>query len=295
MTGGDINQFLTSPDEGLTKKQRELKEKADSLKTVLDRRHDPMTEYSYKHAVKRAEEAGVTFPKPGSEEDHVQRVKTAFDNLTKAMIDGDMPLKTKVSYTSKDFEKAKYNFERNPGNFIRNLRDAGSLDRALDIIHSKNLNPKNKKEWTILTVAWYDKNPSGNTVLASSGDKGSLFRKNALDLDGGGGKPYYACKKEMAARAFSAFVDDKLRQGGRLNDYLAYATTNDFYDDPMFGPSYPYPEGDERERINAAFDELFKAVNGSNAIRKAISLENAGLMTHIGKKKLVFKMKRRTA
>jgi hypothetical protein len=74
----------------------------------------------------------------------------------------------------------------------------------------------------------------------------------------------------MAARAFSGYVDDKLRESSRLNDYLAYATTNDFYVDPIWGPTYPYPDGEERKRINAAFGNLFKVVNETGAIRKAI-------------------------
>jgi len=225
-----------------------------------------MTEYRYKHAVRRAEKAGVKFPNADSEKEYVQRVRMAFDNLTKAMLEGDVPVKTKIRYTAKGFERAKYNFEDNSIRFIRNLRDAGSLDKALDIIHSENLHPKNKEEWIILTVAWYDKNPEGNVVSVDNGEKGSLFKKNAIDLDSDRGKPYYAAHEEMAARAFSAYVDDKLRQNGRFNDYLTYAAANILYDDPILGPLYPYPEGEERKRLNAAFDKLFEAVNKNNAI-----------------------------
>jgi hypothetical protein len=272
MTGGNVNKFLTSPNEGLTPKQQKLKDEVYSLKAKLDNNHNSMTDFFYKQALKKAEEAGVQFPKPGSEEEHIEQVKAAFDNLVKSMVEGTVPLKRKIIYTAKDYASAKYNFERYPGNFAKKIKDAGSLDNAIDLIYSKELSQKKQKEWVHITAAWYDQNPTGNIVVANSGEKASLFKKFAVDLDSGRGKPYYATHKEMAARAFSAYVDDKLRKNGRLNDYLAYATTNDFYNDPIEGQEYPYPDGEERERINTAFDRLFEVVNKNNAIRKAINL-----------------------
>jgi len=276
MTGGDINQFLTDPYTGLSSKQRKLKEKADYWIEQYKATGKPQYSYFANEAIKAAEEAGVTFPKPGSEEEHILKVKAAFNNLVKAMTEGKAPLLSKVTYNNEDYRKAMINLGEKGGSFGKSLSAAGSLDAAIGIINKRNFS--NKKEWIKMTVAWYDKNPDGNTVMAPSGEQGSSFLKEAQRLDSGGGKEYFSAHKEMAARAFSAFVDDKLRKNERLNDYLAYATTNDFYEDPIWGNSYPYPEGEERERINNAFDELFKVVNETGAIRKAIEMENTRIV-----------------
>jgi hypothetical protein len=277
MTGGNISQFLTEPGSGLSSKQRKLKEKAEQLRGEAEK-YGSYQRVLYERAKKEAEGAGVTFPEPGTEEDHIQRVKAAFDNLVKAMTTGDVPLKSWIYYTEDDCQKAKYNFEHNTSSFSRSIRDAGSLDRAMEIVNDRfggnPRNAKDKKQWMIITAAYYDKKPLGGMVYAKNGKMGTSFKSRAVDLDGGRSKDYWSSTKEMAARAFAGYVDDKLRESGRLNDYLAYATTNDFYADSVWGPSYPYPEGEERKRINAAFDQVFQAVNDSGAIRKALEAGN---------------------
>jgi len=282
MTGGDINQFLTDPYSELTGKQLKLLREVERVKAIRDRnKGSPYPELAYKQAVKAAEEAGVRIPEPGSEEEHIQKVKAAFNNLVKTMTEGTSPLITKISYNSEDYRKAQVNFRKGtlvdaPSKFAQSIRDAGSLEKAAEIINARDIS--NKKEWLRMAAAYYDGDPNGNTILAPDGRQGSSFLKEAIILDGGGGKDYFSTHKEMAARAFSAFVDDKLRKNDRLNDYLAYATTNDFYEDPLWGNSYPYPEGEERERINAAFEELFNVIKETGAIRKAIEMENTRIV-----------------
>ena len=51
------------------------------------------------------------------------------------------------------------------------------------------------------------------------------------------------------------------RYAGRRNDYLSSYADNKYHFDPIFNIQWnPYPEGEERTRINAAFDELFAAI-----------------------------------
>jgi len=47
----------------------------------------------------------------------------------------------------------------------------------------------------------------------------------------------------MAARAFQAYTEDRLRDMGRQNDYLSAKADNKYYVDPIFGPVKPFPEG----------------------------------------------------
>lgn len=54
----------------------------------------------------------------------------------------------------------------------------------------------------------------------------SRFLQEALKLDAGRSKPYYALPHELAARAFEAGVEAVLRESGRRNDFLVTGTEN---------------------------------------------------------------------
>lgn len=104
----------------------------------------------------------------------------------------------------------------------------------------------------------------------------SSFALEARKLDQGKSTSYWGTPKEMAARAFSAYCEDRLSAQGRKNDYLSSHADNKFYQDPIFGDSKPFPEGEERTRINAAFDRLFAAMAESNTFAKALAMLEAG-------------------
>ena len=76
----------------------------------------------------------------------------------------------------------------------------------------------------------------------------------------------------MAARAFSAYLQDRLEEQGRKNDYLAYSTKGG---NGRAG-EMAYPQGLERERINAAFDAVFTVIRDKKVFETAS--ENAVLM-----------------
>ncbi len=87
------------------------------------------------------------------------------------------------------------------------------------------------------------------------------FYKCAEQLDKGRQKPYYTEPCELFARAFEAYVEDKL---GFKSQYLVHSTKNNV----LYGDLKPYPEGEERQNINKAIDELVieavKTLSGSN-------------------------------
>lgn len=66
--------------------------------------------------------------------------------------------------------------------------------------------------------------------------------------------------EEMFARAFACYVEDQARALDITDDYLCgHADTCVAYDDDMnIIPAYP--QGEERKRINKAFDELITAL-----------------------------------
>lgn len=72
---------------------------------------------------------------------------------------------------------------------------------------------------------------------------------------------YWSSEHEMAARAFAAYVEDRLAEKEAGNDFLAYhahgAVIVPIYPEGFFRP---YPEGEERAAVNKAFDRLFKTI-----------------------------------
>lgn len=225
------------------------------------------------------------------------KVQNAFDELVKAMTEGDSTIKSAVVYSKKDYDNMLFNFKEEKLKQWRDydkiysrskptmqvaIADAGSLDKAVKMINERYgsiSDPKTlrqKSEWVRLAAAYYDRQPDGNEkglpLLVDSGKRGSQYLSDAFDLDENGAKSkdYWSSTHEMAARAFSAYIEDTLKEQGRLNDYLSYAANNSFYDDGK-----PYPEGEERKRINAAFKKLFEVVRENNAIEKAVAIVDA--------------------
>ena len=68
---------------------------------------------------------------------------------------------------------------------------------------------------------------------------------------------------------------------GRKNDYLSVFADNKYCYDPESGTQWkPYPEGEERKRINEAFDDLVEVLRKDGTLAKAFSLlfdEDTGL------------------
>lgn len=83
------------------------------------------------------------------------------------------------------------------------------------------------------------------------------YAMDAREIDQGRASDYWTTPHEMAARAFSAYVEDKLAEQGRSSDFLSFGSDNRFY---QFYDIRPFPEGAERAAINRAFDALFQIV-----------------------------------
>jgi hypothetical protein len=93
---------------------------------------------------------------------------------------------------------------------------------------------------------------------------------------------YWQQDHELFARAFEAFVQDELEKNGRRNDYLVSgtkpgtgikgATAKKQAEQVVntLADGYPYPQGEERERINNAMRYLVKAIREAKSITKAL-------------------------
>ena len=82
------------------------------------------------------------------------------------------------------------------------------------------------------------------------------FAMDAKRIDQGSATDYWTTPHEMAARAFSAYVEDKLP--GR-SDFLSYGSDNALAQYRLFNVR-PFPEGAERVAINKAFDDFIGAL-----------------------------------
>jgi len=94
------------------------------------------------------------------------------------------------------------------------------------------------------------------------------YYRAASILDGGKKDPYWSTPHELFARAFEMYVAEKLANADGRNDYLVSAwkqaeeinTGNAMIDDVLNEAKKRYPQGKEREAINAAFDVLFNEI-----------------------------------
>ena len=72
---------------------------------------------------------------------------------------------------------------------------------------------------------------------------------------------YWSEPHEMAARAFSAYVEDKIAEQGGQSDFLVYHAHGGILLPMIDGfVARPYPEGKERESINKLFDKFIQDI-----------------------------------
>lgn len=207
-------------------------------------------------------------------------LKDAYDNLYKAMSDGNEYHYRRIQYSNKDYRTAKLNVDSSYPNRISQLiKQAGNAsDASLAVSQyfagrdNTRKNKKLKDDWSRIAVAYYGEE-TGGIAEVKTGNPISAFKKGAADLDEGAMGKYWSRSEEMAARAFQAWCEDRMAGKGQRNDYLSALADNKYHRDPLTGKEWkPFPEGEERTRINAAFDRLFEVVRKQNIMQKALGL-----------------------
>ena len=142
--------------------------------------------------------------------------------------DGKMVLESNQVF--KDFEKGK------------TLEDAVTEALKEESVH--------KKFDTLQTIA----NVYGKTIELkeplTAYDRATYYAK----LSGTYGGAYWTRPEELLARAAQAYIEDKLKAAGMENNYLTRSTLALFDFDSY---ARVYPQGEEREAINKAFDDMF--------------------------------------
>jgi hypothetical protein len=104
------------------------------------------------------------------------------------------------------------------------------------------------------------------TMRGYGGRTSSKFAADAAGLG-----DYWARTHEMFARAFESYVQDKIEGAGRKSTYLVDGTRASYSMKRKEQTNLePYPQGKDRERINAAMDTFFAAMRTHGALRKAL-------------------------
>lgn len=220
----------------------------------------------------------------------------AFQELVTSMTTGDKTLNKEVTYTPDDYKIAVYNIEIRPNALGREIKSAGSLEEATKVLNplrekvNKSLddiatalnegnsyaeksaksrlrkNKKNLNDWETITVAYYGGNKDGGIGQMPEKTGVSQYLIDATELESGSNE-YWATNIEMSARAFSAYIEDKLESKNRISDYLSSGSNNARY--AMFNQK-PFPEGEERKKINEKMENLFNVINKNNIISKSL-------------------------
>ncbi|APQ14650.1 hypothetical protein BJP27_24055 (plasmid) [Pseudomonas oryzihabitans] len=210
-------------------------------------------------------------------------LREAMTEIRAQMTRGDRRLVEAIKVTDRDRALATRNIDEGyPNAVARGIKLAGELTKAVLFVdgyfagRDDKRSLKNRKAWRALAAAYYA--PAGEAVVqAATGPAVSNFYAEAVRLDGGEQDKYWSKGQEMAARAFQSYLEDRLQGRGQQNDYLSIYADNKYHYDALLGIQWnPYPEGDERTRINAAFDRFFEALRTEQVLERAS--ENTALL-----------------
>ncbi|MDF2792352.1 MAG: system protein [Pseudomonas orientalis] len=212
-------------------------------------------------------------------------IRNAFIGLKQALTEGDQRLPETIKFTPRSFGNARLNFDNPSHEIARRVKAAGSAEAAVLAVdayfgnRNDSRSLKYKKNWRTLAAAYFS--PEGTTEVRLSTGKGvSRYMAEASALDNFKEGKYWSSTPELAARAFQSYLEDKLAAMDRQNDYLSCLADNKHHYFPEQGmPFKPYPEGEERLRIGAAFDELFKTLRDGKTFEKALA--NTALLDSI--------------
>jgi len=276
MTGGKYNVFLTESGryEDLTDMQRHLVSNMLREKRYMEDQSKPepareWSRVSYERYKEKAKKAGVkNIDEIESQEDHVVAVKNAFANLAKEMMTGSATRTEDIHYTKDDYEYVNSESGKKFMEDVVKETFEETIEKRKNTNYYQGYKRIKPAQLRRYIAAYFGKEEKGGFMTSNTEKLTSNFFENSKKLESNRSKPYWSDIKEMGARAFAAYLDDKLVEKGQKNTYLTDKASNDDYKNHK-----PYPEGEERKAINAAFDELFKVVKETGAIRKAIMAE----------------------
>ncbi|WMC11769.1 hypothetical protein PU634_05220 [Oceanimonas pelagia] len=202
-------------------------------------------------------------------------LRDAFAAFRRALTQGDKPLLEIIKLKPGDGNLARHNIDGRRGSRVADaIREAGNATdavKAVRAIYGDRTDKRSRKtiaDWVRLAAAYY--HDGEEQVELETGPEVSDFMRSAQLLDAGSTGKYWSSVEEMAARAFQSYLEDKMSERGMRNDYLSALADNKHYSGGS-SPVKPFPEGEERLRINAAIDELFDTLKRERVFEKAVA------------------------
>jgi len=174
---------------------------------------------------------------------------TRFDTLVDKIKKGELGNETFISTKEKYYNKINtFEIYKELNNLIINITGRSELKRDSGLIKDIS-NYKTRETDAILQLEKYRIDNKEERFTPTK------FSYDAKDIDKMRTSDYWSTEHEMAARAFESYVEDKINFEGYKSQYLVHSTQNSIYKS-LFNLN-PYPEDQERETINKAFDNLF--------------------------------------
>jgi len=168
-----------------------------------------------------------------------------FDDLVKQIVSDDAPPVTWMAVDS----KSRYGTYRYTNDLFEKLNEL-----CRKVVGYSGFSSKSYNSGYLGEIATRMANITKQTERLNQPFRGrTQYYQNALDLDANRSDGYWSRYVEMFARAFSSFIEDKLESEGRKSEYLSYGSENSLYKWDV----KPFPEGEERMKINKAFQDFF--------------------------------------
>lgn len=193
-------------------------------------------------------------------------VGEAFKTLHAAMTQGSERVYVDLPYTESEERQMVASVQnqtsRSPSReAIRTAKDVGEAYDRLTAYHRQGLYGRAEtrkavgllNSWLKVAAVYHGRNPERIAKLPVCRPM-SKYMKEAVRLDRGQVGKYWSSPHEMAARAFGQWIEKGMASQGLRSDYLSCLQDNAYY--ALLGKK-PFPEGEERTRIEAALKGLF--------------------------------------
>jgi hypothetical protein len=161
--------------------------------------------------------------------------------------------------------------------------DTSARNRFITAGRTRNLSPEANDAWgAVMDAITYGAGVTKTTTGQASRLRSNFWHDGAA-IGGGGADCYWTRPHELFARAFESYIEDKLQANGRKSSYLATGTQKYYKTGNHSGRipegernetnyAQPYPQGEERTRINAAMERLVEVLRKEQTLEKAMAI-----------------------
>lgn len=235
------NQEEVDKKNAIYEKQRISSLEEYHLKDVDRVFEGKATTYKYNRTTKKHEQVPIKV---------TEEQKNEYQKIRKILIEGKLKDTRNFDYSSLSSNKVEYD---------KPLEDLRKLYKE---VVGRKLNDD-----TVYGI--YSRGKASKQVTEVKTE--SAYRKSAIELDKMMGRKslYYSRTDEMWARAFEAYVSDKLKAKGIIDTYLVHSVNNNEY--ALFNP---FPAGEERQNINKAFDNLIQTMKDEGILHDNIIIKS---------------------